>query len=239
MNIGINIGIGSRRTSSASFLSQLAANSATLAVYDWTSPQTMTAGAGGPVSNGSTVSVVPNLKTPGTLDMSQASGGFRPTWTDGPVFDGTDDFLPVLFAANAGPANATLVYALRTSDTQFMLGGTNSASFFSGAAESGNGVAAQSGIAPTYHANGTPLGTTRAALFTGWGTNSPVVARITGADFQDPAITYISNSYFNSGFFFTGKCCLIAILDGSDPNHAAALALAEAEASRIITALSI
>lgn len=241
MNLGLGIGLGGRAGGPSGLNPALAASSATLAVYNWTSPSTMTAGDAGPVvqGDGDTIALVPNVKTPGTLDLGQVTAAFRPVYDNGPVFNGTDDFLSTAFASNAGPANATLVYALRTNDTQFMLGGTNDTSFFTGTAESGSGSSAHLTLTGNYFVGGSSLGTTRGDLFTGWGTNSPVVARIANVNFQNAAITSIQNSWGTSGFYFNGKCCLVAILNAGDGNYATALALAEAEASRIIAALGI
>ena len=81
MRYGYGFGYGSRRaraSGAAAFNPELAASSAALAAYNWTSPGTMTAGAGGPVSNGSTIALVPNVKTPGTLDLGQTTAAARP-----------------------------------------------------------------------------------------------------------------------------------------------------------------
>lgn len=223
---------------------QLIGNSATLAVYDWTSPETMTAGGGGPVTTGSPIATVPNLKSPGTLDLGQSTAGRRPTYTNGATFDGTDDELIVPFSAGAGPANATLVYALRTADPQFDLGGATGSiaySFWSALVESGSASTPYNAAGtPTYAVNGAAITTvTRNGLFAAWATNAPVIARVENVDFQDAGITGIRNSYAGNSYFLNGRACLIAILNAGDPNYAAALALAEQEAARVITALSI
>jgi hypothetical protein len=220
----------------------LVSSSATLAVYDWTTPSTMTAGAGGPVSNGSTIALVPNVKSPGTLDLGQTVAGDRPTYTNGAIHDGVSDFLRVPFTANTGPANATLVYVVKTSDTQFMLGGTDDAGQFYAAAEDGNASTASWAGSAAYYANSSLISAglaTRNEVRDAWATGSAVVARVQAAAFQSPTISDIRNSYSGAGFFINGNCMLIAILNASDGNYSTAIALAEAEAARVISALGL
>ena len=204
----------------------------------------MTAGDGGAVVQGDsdTIALVPNYKNPGTLDLAQGTADKRPVYNNGAVHDGTDDFMAVAFTANTGPANATLVYAVKTSDTAFMLGGTNSLSFFSGVAEDGSGGSPHNGVGtPSYRAGGIDVPVnTRDVLHLGWSTGSAVVAVILGADFEDAAITDIRNAYgSNTTYAGSGIYDLVAILDGDDPDHADVLALVEALAAQQNTVLGL
>mgnify|MGYP000474671103 CR=1 FL=1 len=206
----------------------------------------MTAGDAGAVVQGDsdTIALVPNYANPGTLDLAQASGTAQPIYNNGAVFDGTNDFLAAAFTANTGPANATLVYIVKSSDTAFMLGGSNSTTYYSGIAESGSGSSASSNMGtPSYRVDGQDVPSefsARSFLYLGWGTGSAVVAAIVGADYENAAITDIRNYWgSNNTYAGNGTFCLVAILDGSDPDHANALALAETLASEQITALGL
>ena len=111
-----------------------------------------------------------------------------------------------------------------------------------GVAEDGSGGSPHNGVGtPSYRAGGIDVPvTTRDVLHRGWATGSAVVAVILGADFEDAAITDIRNAYgSNTTYAGSGTFCLVAILDGSDPDHANALALAETLASEQITALGL
>lgn len=244
MKLGLSLGIAQQQASggaSPTPLEGLIASSATLAVYDWTDTASMTAGDGGAVVQGAgdTIATVPNAKTPGTMNLI-GTGAARPIYNNGAVHDGTDDFLALSFTADTGPANATLIYVVKTSDNSFMLGGTNSTSFFAGGVTDGSALAAQSGMTPTYEANGAALvSPTRDGLHTAWATGAAVTATIIGADYEDAAISQIRNAWAGAGFFISGNCMLIAVLNGSDGDYANALALAEAEAARVITALGL
>lgn len=244
MKLGLGLSLNGFRGggAAASNLDTLKASSATLAVYDWLTPSTMTAGDAGAVVQGDsdTIANVPNAKTPGTMDLAQAAGARQPIYNNGAIHDGTNDYLAAAFTANTGPANGTLVYVIKSSDTQFMVGGTNSTTYFAGAADSGSGSSAHSSVGtPTYSTGGTGIGSTRGALFTSWGTGSAVVARVEGADYQNASITDIRSSWGTSGFFGNGNFMLVAILDGSDGEYSNALAAAEAFASEIITGLGL
>ncbi len=229
----------------SSFIDALVASSATVAVYDWTNTASMTAGDGGAVLQGAgdTIAIVPNAKAPGTRNLAQATVPAQPVYNNGAVFDGADDFMAAAFTANTGPANATLVYVVKTTDNDFMLGGTNNTSFFAGGATSGSGAAPHSGTGmtgTTYFANGaavTPV--TRGGLNAAWAKGTPVIARLAGTNFKNASISDIRNRWGNSGFNFNGRCMLVAILNGGDADYANALAAAEQEAARVITALGL
>ncbi|GAB4478160.1 MAG: hypothetical protein OHK0018_09130 [Erythrobacter tepidarius] len=226
-------------------IDQLSASSATWAVYDWTNTAAMTAGDGGAVvpGAGDTIAVVPNAKNPGTRNRVQAASVSQPVYNAGALYDGSADFMQTTFAANTGPSNATLVYVVKTTDNEFMLAGCNSTSFFAGAAVSGSGSAPHSGTgftSATYWANETQITTvTRDGLHSAWATGAAVTAEVRGVNYQNASITDIRDRYGNSGFNMNGRLMLIAVLDGSDPDFANALALARQEAARVIVALGL
>jgi hypothetical protein len=243
-------GVGSPATVTATrlyrptLIDQLKASPAVRAVYEWDRPSTMTAGDSGPVvqGDGDTIAVVPNAKTPGTNDAVQATATARPIYNNGAVFDGTDDFLRIPFAAGTAPGSTTIVCVLKTSDTVFMLAGTNSASHFAGAAESGLTSSPHLGSqgSPTYRVGGTLVSPVqRGALRTAAATGNAVVVRISAANFSSASVTDIRNAYATGGFFLSGVWMPIAIIDGSNADAANAITNAEAEAARIITALGL
>ncbi|MFN3864116.1 MAG: hypothetical protein ACK4RT_07530 [Erythrobacter sp.] len=220
-------------------IQQIAATSACLAVYDWTDTAAMTAGDGGAVVQGAgdKVAVVPNAKTPGTLNRIQAVGASQPTYNNGPIYDGAGDYMQSTFAANTGPSNAVLVYLIKTSDNQFCLGGSNSGSFYAGMAEDGLSSAPHGGTGftgATYWANGTQITTvTRDGLHTAWATGAPVVAEVHGLNYQNASITDIRDRWAASTYYVNGLAALIAILDGNAAEFASALALVRQEAERL------
>jgi hypothetical protein len=226
-------------------IDQLAASTATWAVYDWTDTAAMTAGDGGAVVPGAAdlIATVPNAKNPGTRNRVQASSVSRPTDNAGALYDGTNDFMQTTFTANTGPSNATLVYVVKTTDNQFVLAGANSTSFFAGWAEDGSGSASSSGTgftAATYWVNGvqiTPF--SRDGLHTAWATGAALTAEVAGVNYRNAAITDIRDRWGNSGANINGRMMLVAVLDGSDPDYVNALALARQEAARVITALGL
>ena len=247
MNLGISLSIGSQPSTGfgGTLIERLVESTATLAVYDWTDIAAMTAGDGGTVAEGGvdTIATVPNAKTPGTLNRVQTVLAGQPTYNAGAVYDGANDFMQTTFTANTGPSNVTLVYVLKTTDTEFCLGGTNSASFGAGLAQDGVGTAPHLGTgftSTTYYADGSLIGTvTRDGLHTAWATGAAVKARLVGMNYQNASITDIRDRFANSGFEQTGTMMLVAIIDGGDPDYANAVTLAEQEAARLITVLGL
>jgi hypothetical protein len=248
MNLSLSLSLGASRPSGGaptptSQKVALAANGASIAIYDWTNPGSMTAGDGGVCVQGAgdTIASVPNYKAPGTPVLQQSSATRRPIYDNGAVGDGTDDYLFAVFAGGAAGANVTLVYILKTTDVDFMIGGTNSASCFAGTAGSGSALSPHTGTgSPVYRVGGSNLSApTRNGLFVAWATGSAVVAGITGADYSNVAVTRLQNAYMTTGNYVTGRAMLVAILDGGHVDYAAALALAEAEASYQIAALAL
>lgn len=93
---------------------QIDAEAATLARFDWTDTEAMTAGDGGEVvqGDGDTLATVPNTFDPGTADLVQATPALRPTYDNGAVFVTAPNELEMAFPGGAGAASSglTLIY---------------------------------------------------------------------------------------------------------------------------------
>lgn len=106
-----------------------------------------------------------------------------------------------------GDSTTTVFWVFSTTDTQFMLGGSQSTGTFIGVAQSGNMSTPDTGAgSPTYYINGSVLSpNTRGQLYTDAATGSPVVVCASGFDQSGSNWTRFGAFYYAStGFEFTG-----------------------------------
>jgi len=247
IGLGLGLELGSQSGGGAvSPVDALAARAATVAVYNWPNPATMTAGDGGAVVQGDsdTIATVPNAKTPGSWDQSQTTAAYRPIYDNGAVFDGTNDNMFITLPGTR-PASATLVMIVKSTDNvDAMLIGTTSLSHYVARAVDASVAASNAGMGTlTFRKNG--VGVTAgtrdqvadlflngvASVMTVQAVNLTNMAYSDIRIGQSGAVPPASNG--------AGRFLLVAVLDAAQADHATALADAEALASAQIAGLGL
>ncbi len=245
--IGLSLGLAlGTQGGVSSPIETLAARAATVAVYDWPRPGTMTAGDGGIVVQGDsdTIATVPNYKTPGTWDQAQGTASFRPIYDNGAVIDGSNDTLAIALPVTR-PANATLIMIVKSADKvdSVIIGTSNTANYIARATDA-SGSASNAGMGTlTFRKNGAGVTvSTRdqmadqfldgaANVLTAQGVNLSNVAFNTIYIGQTGATAAASNA--------SGRLLFMAVLDAAQADYATALAEAEALAAAQIVELGL
>lgn len=226
-------------------MSELLANSATIAAWDWTDPASMTAGDTGPVvqGDGDTIDTVPNADESGNYSLRNTVEADRPVYNNGGVFNGSTDYLfcPFPSGAGTGPSNATVVLAVKTTDTHACLLGSDSGSHSACILQDASALDTFVGFggAPAYEVDGVTVTGDRDALHTAIADGTTKIVVISNIDASAVAIAQFRFGRLFGGAFLDGTQIIVALLDGDDANYADGLTIAKTLAAQHVATLGM
>lgn len=193
--------------------------------------------------SGHFIETVDNGTGNSSFNQFQSVQSRQPVFDQGALYNETFKNLRIAFGASNGPTNATLVFVVKTTDSPFLLMGTNHGGWYAGAGENGVISPPHGNLAPTYHVDGAALATpNRNVVHDAIATGAAKVVRISGLNLRSTSVAELLISSYNTGSFglnLTGRSMLVAILDGGDGDYASALADAEIYANEVISGLSL